>query len=430
MEQQSLNFFGEPEIPSVSEVIGKVKGLLEGNFRDILVQGELSNFARPASGHLYFTLKDETAQIAAVCFRMQARYLKFEPEDGMKVTARGNITLYPPRGQLQMVVETMEPIGKGALQVAFEQLKTRLQEEGLFDAAHKKPLPMLPSKIGVVTSSTGAALHDILRVLKRRNGRLDVLIYPTRVQGTSAAREIAAGIRHLNTRSDIDVLIVGRGGGSLEDLWSFNEEVVARAIYESRIPVISAVGHEVDFTISDFVADLRAPTPSAAAEIVSARREELVTQVTSLTRRGHQSILLLLQRKRHKYQILTQSRGFIDAQSRVRMLIQRLDELQLRLLGTLPYTLERHGQSLKELTKDLRTYIGYFVKDQSQRVKHARVQLEAFSPQRVLERGYAIVTAENGKIVRDPDDVNVDQILGIRVARGRFRARKENDDGV
>src|SRR5690606_1247849 len=342
MERQ-FKLFEERPIFSVSDLVSGIKGDLEGLYRDLWVRGELSNVGRPSSGHLYFTVKDEEAQISAVCFRMRNRYLRFQPEDGLQVLIRGSVSIYPPRGQLQLIVEHMEPLGQGALQLAFEQLKKKLAREGLFDAARKKPLPLLPSRIGVVTSATGAAIQDIIRVLRRRNDRVSIVIYPTRVQGTEACSEICQGIRYLNSRCDIDVIIVGRGGGSIEDLWAFNEEPLARAIAKSRIPIISAVGHETDFTIADFVADLRAPTPSAAAEIVCARREELATHLQHLKRHLVQAFRLLLHQKRQKLERLASSRAFVDAESRLRFFLQRLDELTHRL--------QQRGLALFELPR-------------------------------------------------------------------------------
>jgi len=271
-----MNLFAPRKIYTVSEITAGVKACLESEFSEISVEGEISNLAAAASGHLYFGLKDKGAQMRCVCFRGKARFLKFQAEDGLQVVASGNLSVYEPRGDYQLIVDFMEPKGFGSLQLAFEQLKARLQAAGLFDAQRKKPLPLLPRCIGIVTSPTGAAIQDILRILRRRHENVQVLIYPTRVQGQGAAAEIAGGIRALNRLSEIDVMIVGRGGGSLEDLWAFNEEIVARAIFESRIPVISAVGHEVDFTIADFVADVRAPTPSAAAELVVSQKNAML----------------------------------------------------------------------------------------------------------------------------------------------------------
>ena len=251
-----MDLFSQRKIYSVYDITSEIKRSLDG-MGILWIQGEISNFKRHTSGHLYFSLKDSRAQIKAAFFRNNNMYLKFRPEDGMEVVVRGRLSVYEPRGDYQVIVEYMEPVGLGSLQLAFDQLKEKLRKEGLFDEARKRPLPLLPRKVGIVTSPTGAAIRDMLRILKRRNASLDVLLYPVKVQGQGAAEEIAAGIRYLNSRSDIDVIIIGRGGGSIEDLWAFNEEVVARAIYESELPLISAVGHEVDYTISDFVADLQ-----------------------------------------------------------------------------------------------------------------------------------------------------------------------------
>lgn len=425
--QQELGLFEERQILSVSQIVKGVKFQLETKFASVWVKGEVSNLKVPPSGHYYFTLKDSEAQIRAICFRTQNRYLKFTPEDGMDVVARGAISVYSPRGELQLVVEHMEPLGRGALQVAFEQLKERLAKEGLFDPAHKKKLPLLPAKIGVVTSPTGAAIQDILKVLQRRNDRLNVLIFPTKVQGAGAAQEIARGIQYLNTRKDIDVIMVARGGGSLEDLWAFNEEVVAGAIYNSRIPIISAVGHEVDFTIADFVADLRAPTPSAAAEIVSGAREELSTRVRQLVRQSTQAVRLFLQHQRRRLHGLTSSRGFVDAESKLRFFLQRLDELQARLLKTLPAIMEPLRRKVAEHSKDVQQQIRFYVEHQKHRLVSFSQQLSAYSPLAVLERGYAIVTSAGDEIIRDPAQVAEGEAIQVQVARGKFRARKERE---
>lgn len=442
MEQKKLSFTedlrlddrraprGERIVFSISEIVNSIKDELQVKFRDVWVKGEISNLRCPSSGHLYFTLKDEDSQLAAVCFRLRARYLRFQPEDGMDVVVRGSVSVYLPRGQLQFMVEQMEPLGRGALQLAFEQLKERLAREGLFDPAHKKELPLLPSKVGIVTSSSGAAIQDILRVLRRRNDRVSILLYPTRVQGEGAASEIAEGIGYLSNRKDIDVIIVGRGGGSLEDLWPFNEEVVARAVYNSTVPVISAVGHEIDFTIADFVADLRAPTPSAAAEIVCGKREELLARVTALRRQCKQLISLQLASRRALYQSLIGRRGFVDTQSRIRMLIQRLDELRFRLNTVIPSILERRKLSLGQMEKDLRRSAILLLKNQRQRTENWTQRLRAYSPQQVLDRGYAIVSSAAGSIVRDPAEISAGERIQVRVAKGVFAARKEEDDGA
>jgi exodeoxyribonuclease VII large subunit len=426
MEQQTLRF-DERRILRVSDLVGELRVELESRFRGVWIQGEISNLRRPGSGHLYFTLKDDEAQISAVCFRLRTRYLKFQPEDGMDVVVRGSVTVYPARGQLQVMVEHMEPLGRGALQVAFEQLKARLQAEGLFDPEHKKKLPLLPVRIGVVTSPTGAAIQDILRVLQRRNDRVGVLLYPARVQGREAAREIAAGIACLDARPDVDVIIVGRGGGSMEDLLPFNDEVVARAIFKSERPVISAVGHEIDFTIADFVADLRAPTPSAAAEIVCGRREELQSRVRLLTGRGGQAVRFQLHRHRGRFDRLVRSRGFVDAESRVRFLIQRLDEVRIRLQSSLGPLRERLQGRLRQLSRDLERSVSLLLRSRRQRLTAASEKLNAYSPLLVLQRGYAIVTSADGRVVRDPNAVQAKELIHVRVVGGSFRARKERD---
>jgi exodeoxyribonuclease VII large subunit len=280
MEQGS----GKSHILTVSQLTDKIKILLEGSFPDIWVEGEISNLSIPQSGHAYFTLKDEQSQIRSVLFRSSQRFLKFTLQHGMQVICRGRLGVYEPRGEYQLILEYIEPKGVGALQLAFEQLKGRLEKEGLFDLEHKKPLPLLPLRIGIITSPTGAAIRDMLRVIKRRHPKMQILIYPVPVQGAEAAPQIIEAIRYFNAEKSIDVMVVGRGGGSLEDLWAFNEEAVARAIYSSTIPVITAVGHETDYTIADFVADLRAPTPSAAAEMVVESEENIRTGIRSLER--------------------------------------------------------------------------------------------------------------------------------------------------
>ncbi|MDA2928175.1 exodeoxyribonuclease VII large subunit [Acidobacteria bacterium AH-259-G07] len=424
MQQQELKLFGERQILSVSQVVNSVKVSLESKFHDIWVKGEISNFRTPPSGHIYFTLKDSDAQLKVVCFRMQNRLLKFRPEDGMDVLARGSLSVYPPRGEFQLVVEFMEPVGPGALQLAFEQLKSRLEAEGLFDQARKKKLPLLPAKIGVVTSPTGAAIQDILRVLSRRNDRLDILIFPAKVQGSGAAQQIARGIHCLDSRGDIDVIVVARGGGSSEDLWGFNEEVVARAIFDARIPVISAIGHEIDFTIADFVADLRAATPSAAAEIVSGVREDLWKRVENLVRRSSQAIRLCLKDKRGQLQRLASSRAFVDAESKLRFFLQRLDELHTRLIKTAPSLFSSPRERILQHKKTLRQQIQFYLQSKRQLMTARNEQLQAYSPLAVLDRGYAIVTTKNREIVRDPAQVKGGEDVDVRVARGQFRAQR------
>jgi len=327
---------------------------------------------------------------------------------------------------MQFIIEKMEPVGHGALQLAFEQLKKKLAQEGLFNESHKRPLPQLPSRVGVVTSPTGAAIQDILRVLKRRNDRIDVTIYPCRVQGRSAAGEIVKGINELNRRGGLDVIIIGRGGGSLEDLWPFNEEIVARAVYASEIPVISAVGHEIDFSISDFTADLRAPTPSAAAEMVAGARTELVGKLGHLTSRILRAVKFQIQGKKEKYTRLISSRGFLDTESRLTLMVQRLDELELRLNSASTQMLSPLKADLKMLEKTLPVSLQHYLIRINADWRNLDSKLKAFSPLSVLERGYAIVNTEgSGEVVRDPSQVKKGDLVSITVAKGSFPARRE-----
>jgi exodeoxyribonuclease VII large subunit len=323
----NTNLQPERRIWKVGELTARIRELLEGAFRDISVEGEVSNFKAAQSGHLYFTLKDASAQIRCVCFREQARALKFRPEDGLHVTVRGSIGVYDPRGEYQIYVSHIEPVGLGALQLAFEQLKKRLEAEGLFAPERKKPLPVLPRRIGVVTSPTGAAIRDILRVLKRRFPNAHVLLFPVKVQGEGAAKEIAEGIAYFTRAKAAEVLIVARGGGPLEDLWAFNEEIVARSIAASQIPVITGVGHETDFTIADFVADLRAPTPSAAAEIVVRSRQEFERHIADDQRSIAQRMRYLLSQWRHRARDLETHNAFRQLERLIHRRRQQVDEL-------------------------------------------------------------------------------------------------------
>jgi exodeoxyribonuclease VII large subunit len=332
MSQKSLfDLAPERHVWKVSELTEQISALLEGAFRDVWIEGEVSNYHAAQSGHLYFTLKDANAQIRCVCFRDQVRGLKFRPEDGLHITVRGSLGVYEPRGEYQVYVSYIEPVGLGALQLAFEQLKKKLEAEGLFDEERKKPLPVLPRCIGVVTSPTGAAIRDILRVLKRRFANLHIQLYPVKVQGEGAAGEIVAALKHFNRAKIADVLIVARGGGSLEDLWSFNEEIVARAIAESEIPIVTGIGHETDFTIADFVSDLRAPTPSAAAEIVVRSRQEFESHIAAAFRDLVKEMRFLLSERRHRIRDLQAHRGFRQVEVLMRRRRQQLDELSTAL---------------------------------------------------------------------------------------------------
>lgn len=357
-----------PRIYSVSELTAELKALLENTFTGVWVEGEISNFKHHTSGHMYFTLKDDRGQLRAVMFRGSNRGLQFRPEDGLAVIVFGNVTIYEPRGEYQIYVEYMEPKGLGALQLAFEQLKTRLEAEGLFDPARKRPIPLLPKKIGLVTSPSGAAIRDILQIIHRRFANVQVLIFPVRVQGEGAAAEIVEGIESLNKRGDLDVLIVARGGGSIEDLWAFNEEVVARAIYASQTPVISAVGHETDFTIADFVADVRAPTPSAAAELVISRKAELSQRVDDLFSRLVNHMRYRAERSGERLRSLERHLRLLSPLERVKRQRERLRDGALALQSSMSHRLALWRG-------DLRT---------------AAARLDSLSPLAILARGYSV----------------------------------------
>jgi exodeoxyribonuclease VII large subunit len=387
---------------TISELNELIKGTLESRIDALWVQGEVSNFRIPPSGHFYFTLKDEQSQICAVMFRRQGTRLRFTPENGMAVLCHGRPSVYSPRGDLQLYVEDMEPQGQGALYVAFEQLKTKLAAEGLFAPERKRPLPFLPASVGIVTSDRGAALHDMLRILRDRFAERRVVIRPVRVQGDGAAREIAAGIAELNHAERVDVIIVGRGGGSLEDLWAFNEEIVARAISASRIPVVSAVGHEVDFTIADFVADHRAPTPTAAAEMVMPRRTELLEQIQALDFQLRRCMEFKISNARENF--ASWVKRLADPSRRLRDNQQRVDELSVDML--------------RRLRERLRA-----CKD---RLNHQTGRLHALSPLAVLERGYSIThKLPDEHIVKDAATLASGDLVRITFALGKALCRVE-----
>src|SRR5438046_710394 len=365
MSQLTFNLQPSRRALTVSELTARIRDLLAKNFTELSVEGEISNCREAQSGHLYFTLKDEKAQIRCVWFKQDRRGVKFRVEDGLKVNLRGSISVYEQRGEYQIYVESMDPLGVGALQLAFDQLKKRLEAEGLFDAKHKKPLPLLPSRIGLITSPTGAAVRDVVRILRRRFPNVCLALFPVRVQGDGSALEIVKAIKFFNQQKTVDVLIVGRGGGSMEDLWAFNEEIVARAIFESKIPVISGVGHETDFTIADFVADVRASTPSAAAEIVVQTRREFDKHVKSLQDALGEQMryrILVLSRRVHE---LSARRGFRRPLDLLRQQRQRADELTSRLATGLRARLEQARKRftaahLRIATFDFRVKIAAF----------------------------------------------------------------------
>ena len=388
-------------IHSVSEINTQIKRLLESQFSSVWIEGELTNFKHHSSGHMYFSLKDAESEIRGVMWRGLNQSLRFRPENGMQVLVEGDISLYEPRGQYQIIVRQMQPAGAGALQLAFEQLKQRLQEEGLFAEERKRSLPAYPLTVGVVTSPTGAAFQDILDVLKRRAPYIRVILAPARVQGKEAAPEIVRGIKHLNRCADIDVIIVGRGGGSLEDLWAFNEELVARAIVDSDKPVISAVGHEIDFSISDFCADYRAPTPSAAAEIVARDSTELHLEL--------QGFIANLQNR------LT---GKID---RFKSRLERAEshyafKIPAQLLAT--YT-----QQLDDLHGRLEQHMVQRVREYQHQLTSLAKQLELMHPDRILHRGYSITTDRDGQFIRDAVGLNPGDIIHTQFASGKATSK-------
>jgi exodeoxyribonuclease VII large subunit len=442
VEQIALDWTPEPHYFSVSELTTALRGVFTEYFKDIWVAGEISGMKLAASGHYYFTLKDEEAQIRCVCYKMAARYLKFKPQDGVAVLARGRVDLYDARGDLQLIVEAIEPRGHGALQLAFEQLKKKLEMEGLFAAERKRALPALPERIGIVTSPTGAVIQDMLHVLERRCPGRHIRLYPAQVQGDGSAEQVAAGIDYFSESGWAEVVIVARGGGSLEDLWTFNEERVARAIAACSVPVISAVGHETDFTIADFVADLRAPTPSAAAEIVIATRQSLLDRLNAMDQKLLQSARLKLAVAARKLHGVTIDRARLHWSIGRRM--QRVDELDYALrelwrgaLTDKRRALERTAARLGQLDvrlkfaaarRRLTASDNAIAQAMRLRLHRARghcdilaAHLKQLSPLTILERGYAIVERE-GKIVKSPEDAPVGSEVRLRLAKGGLGA--------
>ncbi len=438
----------ERRIWPVRELVSAVRTHLEREFTDTWVEGEISNYRPATSGHLYFTLKDGDAQLRIVMFRMQARLLRFRPENGMQVLVRGRITIYEGRGELQLMAEHMEPMGAGALQVAFEQLKARLAAEGLFEQSRKKPLPALPRTIGIVTSATGAAVQDMLNVLRRRHESVNILIYPAQVQGEAAATEVSAGVRYFNEAKNVDVIIVARGGGSVEDLAAFNDEGLARTVAASTIPVISAVGHETDFTICDFVADLRAPTPSAAAEIVIRSKQELEDRVNGLRTRLSRAVRYQLLSTRNTLTQLAHHGAFARMHELIARRDQKIDELQSRSVMALRETLrglrrrldvastrvrshdlrtrlesrEREVQAkLNELTSATRRVM----EKRRARLERLTSQLHALSPVAILERGYALVFDGEGNLVKNAAQLKPGDSMTAQVAKGAIAAKVE-----
>ncbi|MEJ2693212.1 MAG: exodeoxyribonuclease VII large subunit [Candidatus Thiodiazotropha sp.] len=430
------------DIYSVSRLVRETRSVLEGSFPMLWVSGEISNLAQPASGHIYFSLKDEIAQVRCAMFRMKRQQLRFRPANGQQVLIRARVSLYEARGEFQLIAEQMEPAGEGALRLAFDQLKAKLAAEGLFDTAHKQPLPEVPRRLGIITSPTGAAIRDLLSVLRRRFPSLPVLIYPVQVQGEEAPEQIVRMLTTANRRKECDLLILSRGGGSLEDLQAFNDETVARAIFASAIPVVTGVGHEIDFTIADFVADRRAPTPSAAAELVApdqmAWRRRLRQLAQHLERHPRRKLQQLreqlggLERRLHKQhptQRLQQRAQRLDelgqrlrraADSRLRQPAQQLEQLRHRLAGHSPaIRLERLTLEQRQLAERLRRAILLRLEREQARFGRLARDLHTLSPLNTLARGYAIVQRqEGGRIVRQADEVAVGERVSTRLAEG------------
>lgn len=430
------------EVYAVSRLVREVRGILEGSFPLLWVEGEISNLAMPGSGHIYFTLKDEASQVRCAMFRNRNRQLRFIPENGMQVLLRVRVTLYEGRGEFQLVVEHMEEAGSGALQRAYEALKHRLGQEGLFDQAHKKPLPVLPKNIGIVSSPDGAAVHDILTVLKRRFSSTNVILYPVAVQGKDSAGQLTQAITLADQRQECDVLIVGRGGGSLEDLWSFNDEQVARAIFACNIPIISAVGHEIDFTIADFVADVRAATPSAAAEIAVPDSAEWLVKLQNHHRQLRSLVMNLIDNRRQQLDYLSvrlkHPQARIEAQqyklanlnSRLQQQIkQKLDlaqqqftSINQRLQLKMPLAAVKNQQlNVKQLQKQLHSVIQQIMQRYQSSLSQQIRTLAAVSPLSTLERGYSITTIpESGDILRNIDNVELGQQINVRLQQGQL----------
>lgn len=441
-------------ILSVTDLTVRIRDLLEGELFEIWVEGELSNCRIWNTGHLYFTLKDTTSQLRGFMFKSTLRYLRFKPADGLRVVARGKITVYEPKGEYQLVCEHLEPHGLGALQLAFDQLKTRLQEEGLFDAARKRPLPALPRKIGIVTSLEGAAIRDIIKVLQRRYPNAHLVIRPARVQGDGAALEVARGLRAIARVPGVDVVIVGRGGGSIEDLWAFNEEIVARAIARMPVPVISAVGHETDTTIADFVADVRAPTPSAAAELVVSRKDEFCGRIDRLQDRLRGAADGRIQRLSRRVHTVSGRPAFAGFAGRVAMRARHTAELTHALARLGREAIARRGRRVQQIERQLamcdvgRRLAGIRTRlvtsdgrlAAAVRRRHDRGgaqlqqivgRLESLSPLAVLGRGYAVCwNADRTQVLRDARAVSAGDRVNVRLERGELDCEvRGRDDG-
>jgi len=405
MDRDENKQIKEKHVYTVSELTKYVRMIIEDSFPGVWVEGEISNFVFHTSGHMYFSLKDAGAVLKCACFKRANEKLKFRPKDGMKVICFGSVSVYEARGDYQLIVEEIEPKGIGALQLQFQQLKEKLLKEGLFDERHKIPIPYLPTRIGIVTSPTGAAIRDILNISRRRFSNVEIIINPVKVQGESAKNEIARAVCEFNELKNVDVIIVTRGGGSLEDLWPFNEEVVARALYASELPVISAVGHEIDFTISDFVADFRAPTPSAAAELVIPKKDDLVKIVTTHIARLKNALV-----------------GRID------MLTEKLARLRESYILRQPLNLvTQYEQKIDDLTKGLALGIDHLVKRREEKFRLFIGKLDVLSPLSILKRGYSITTSmKDGSIIKEAASLEKGDVVETKLGKGKFRSRVES----
>ncbi|MDH5600831.1 MAG: exodeoxyribonuclease VII large subunit [Gammaproteobacteria bacterium] len=439
MNNNSASQPSNRDIYTVSRLNREVRTILETGFPLLWIEAELSNFARPASGHWYFSLKDEAAQVKCAMFRNRNQLVKVLPENGKQVLVRAKIGLYEPRGDYQLIIEHMEEAGDGALRRQFELLKTKLSQQGLFDAAHKKTLPASVTRVGIITSATGAAIHDILSTLKRRYPMEKTIVYPVPVQGKGASNKISAAIDKANSRNEVDVLIVARGGGSLEDLWEFNEEVVARSIYNSRIPIVTGIGHEVDFTIADFVADQRAATPTAAAELISPDRYQQLQRLASVESQLTYLIEQNLQQKQQQLDWL--SKRVRHPREQLQILKNRLNELKQRNISSINGTLlarrsktnlihakiQQHSplHYLKQLKQKFENINSRFnntskqiISSRSQKLQHLVFTLDAVSPLHTLKRGYAIIKDDKNNIVRNVKDVKKKQLIKTELAKG------------
>jgi exodeoxyribonuclease VII large subunit len=451
-DQLGLTFSApERKVWIVRDLVAAVRTRVEREYSDIWVEGEISNFRAHDSGHLYFTLKDQNSQIRAVMFRSQARLLRFRPVDGMQVVLSGRVTVFEGRGELQLSAEYLEPKGAGALQIAFEQLKAKLESEGLFDASRKKPIPALPRCIGIVTSPQAAALRDILNILHRRHHSASILIYPAQVQGDGAAVEVSNGVKYFNRVKNVEVIIVARGGGSAEDLAAFNHEGLARVIAGSGIPTISAIGHESDFTIVDFVADLRAPTPSAAAELVIRSRQEIEEQAEALRLRLTRAMRYRLLIAKQTLTEAAQHGAFARMMEGINQRQQRLDDLRYRLEKSQRKLIEKHRRKWEQVSAAVRHYdarrvlagmrrdlashataitsaMHTLLLRRRSRLEQIEHQLKALSPVAILERGYALIFDSSGKLVKNSAQVEMGDEISARLARGSLTAKVEKSN--